>query len=933
MLRRICVPSFLVDADACITAASYGCTSITIWVYFYTWESGSRVSYVTSQLAEIDRVCILANAHGLKVQLCVEGDIAYDGGHFTPATLQDYHTAYDAIFAALEVDTRIEGYVSENMADVAWEFLRSATNKQITMWAFWQNETFAHLKTEILPYIDEVVWELWTTLFAEDCVNTAIGWLHANAPHMPFGLHHFTCQQGYADQYQTQLCAWYPHNPPCAVGESDYSLPDLIDTATYWIDAIKAKYADVVGRPIDIEMPCGARSDEGGSTLAETLTINEGLGISECVGTDVTRWVTEPERLTLTPVETNSAVVHVTSEETVTLVITEAMVKSITSSEIVILATTETSRASPLSPETVALKNVETRTAIASVGSAEIVTLFITELSKAKIGGVVTLGSAETIYLDITETQGHAVPAASSETILLKTTELSDPNFFYAPPSWVKAHPVDYTLEVRRLNTETGGWDFLGVLDQRIAPSIQREVGLADVLTFNLLLSDPKTTLFMGPLKGLEVWYYGRDALLKQVFKVQKVEVYRDYGGSGGGSGGSTLGSGSGDGMLIVADGPESYLSEKFITYDYRAVQKRPYEILKNILEGIWDTGIGLPENTFADVDSSLNGKLIDMTISWESSKAAIDSLIQQIGGVLEITIAPDGIRRTIRIVPLPGEVIPTASAGGGAFNVSRRFGTPEPSQDTLPVLAYNAFPPRGNAIISNNSSAQIDAHAHMNNFMTLKSGATAWDFIEGGDDRIQAAYAMEIANLSSYTIESCIYIGTQTTTGSGYDGARIFSKEQVYGAFELIYDATYQRLMYVRGTDDKNVDAWVTADNTVPENDWYYIQLTRDGTTGPDDELPPNIIVDNVVLNLTQFSVATGMWDNDFLNDLYIGNDSTLAHPFIGKLSLFRIYNYAILDSLSSFLHDGWRRDPTTAQITLDSFPTPGRMITQGAM
>jgi hypothetical protein len=646
------------------------------------------------------------------------------------------------------------------------------------------------------------------------------------------------------------------------------------------------------------------------------------------------RWVTEPERLPLVLDEADSLLVAVASAETVTLVITEAMAKDATSSETVTLVTTETSRASPLSPETVTLKNVETRTAIASVGSDELVILKITETSQSRLPThVITLASDETIYLDTTETSGLAVPTSNSETILLKTTELSDPNFFYTPPSWVKAHPVDYTLEVRRLNTDTGGWDFLGVLDQRIAPSIQREVGLADVLTFNMLLSDPKTTLFTGTLKGLEVWYYGRDALLKQVFKVQKVEIYRDYGGSGGGSGGSTLGSGSGDGMLIVADGPESYLSEKYISYDYRAVQKRPYEIFGTLLAGIWEFGIGTRYNIMAGVDSSLDGKLIDFVASWESSKSAIDSLIQQIGGMLEVTIAPDGIKRRILIVPLPGEVIPVASAGGGAFNVSRRFGESEPSQDTLPVLAYNAFPPRGNAIISNNSSAQIDAHAYSNNFMTLKSGATAWDFIEGGDDRLEAAYAMEIANLSSYTIESCVYIGTQTTTGSGYDGARIFSKEQDYGAFELIYDATYQRLMYVRGTDDENLDAWVTDDNSVPENDWYYIQLIRDGTTGPDDELPPNIIVDDVVLNLTQFSVATGWWSNDFVNDLYIGNDSTLTHPFIGKLSLFRIYNYAILDSLSSFLHDGWRRDPTTAQISFDLFPMPGRMITQGIM
>jgi len=101
-----------------------------------------------------------------------------------------------------------------------------------------------------------------------------------------------------------------------------------------------------------------------------------------CVGSDVTRWVTEPERLALSLDESTSLVVDVTSAENITLVITEALVRNATSSssDTVTLATTETSRASPLSPETVTLKNVETLAAIAYVGSDEVVILKIVEL-------------------------------------------------------------------------------------------------------------------------------------------------------------------------------------------------------------------------------------------------------------------------------------------------------------------------------------------------------------------------------------------------------------------------------------------------------------------------------------------------------------------------------------------------------------------------
>lgn len=231
----------------------------------------------------------------------------------------------------------------------------------------------------------------------------------------------------------------------------------------------------------------------------------------------------------------------------------------------------------------------------------------------------------------------------------------------------------DYTFEVRRRNGSR--FDYLGSLDKRVQPSISREMGLADTLSFNLPLSDPNAQLFppWGSLKGLEVWWYGRDRNLKQVFVPQVVEPYRDYGGTSSGSGSGALGSGSGDFVLISCDGPESYLT-RYYTSNYKVSQRLPVDILNDItIEARADGIFGA-----CSVDPSLNIP-IDIDLSWENVQTAVGNIIAQTGGYIQIQCDPKAPSwRVLYIFPIPGQLPQPKDAGAtsAVLPQARRGGT-----------------------------------------------------------------------------------------------------------------------------------------------------------------------------------------------------------------------------------------------------------------
>ena len=209
----------------------------------------------------------------------------------------------------------------------------------------------------------------------------------------------------------------------------------------------------------------------------------------------------------------------------------------------------------------------------------------------------------------------------------------------------------DYAFEVRQRVGST--YNLLGVLSERIMPSLKKEIGMADVLTFNLRITDPNYAIFTDNFANLEVWYYGRDYALKQVFVPQYVEPYRDYGGTGTGSGSGALGSGSGDMVLITCDGPETYLS-RYYTENYKISQRAPSDILNDItLEARQDYVLHS-----CIVDPSLDAKLLDLDLSWENLQTAVNNIIAQTGGYMQLKVeAANPARRDLYLLPIPGQL------------------------------------------------------------------------------------------------------------------------------------------------------------------------------------------------------------------------------------------------------------------------------------
>ena len=172
-------------------------------------------------------------------------------------------------------------------------------------------------------------------------------------------------------------------------------------------------------------------------------------------------------------------------------------------------------------------------------------------------------------------------------------------------------------------------------------------------------------------------------------------------------------------------------------------------------------------------------------------------------------------------------------------------------------------------------------------------------------------------------TLSMCVYIDANQTA---VNNPRLFSKQQENGAFELIYDTFNQAFILRRYTTNNDYDEWISAQNSVPIGDWYYIQLLWGSGVSPTTETPPVIIVDNEQLTLVNTLTGTGYWSPDYANNLYIGNSYLLdgSGDFVGIMSFFSLYDIVISDPADDFNTNAWRRDPADvdAQLVYNFFP-----------
>ena len=223
----------------------------------------------------------------------------------------------------------------------------------------------------------------------------------------------------------------------------------------------------------------------------------------------------------------------------------------------------------------------------------------------------------------------------------------------------------DFTFEVRKkmgppMPANGTLYAFKGTIDQHIAPSLTQELGSADQLTFSMLMSDPKIALFSDENQnGLEIWFYGRDKVLKQIFVVSIIELIRDYGATSMSSGSGSLGSGSGDSVLITCTGIENYLS-RYVIGNYKVTQRMTSDILWDIVYEPWQDWVVSAVN----VDPALN-MLLDIDLSWENVQTAVNNIIAQTGGYMQLqvdTAAPDW--RVLNLIPLPGSTSQPTDVG-----------------------------------------------------------------------------------------------------------------------------------------------------------------------------------------------------------------------------------------------------------------------------
>ena len=115
----------------------------------------------------------------------------------------------------------------------------------------------------------------------------------------------------------------------------------------------------------------------------------------------------------------------------------------------------------------------------------------------------------------------------------------------------------DYSFEIRQKAGKT--YNFCYRLDERMQPYLSRQLGAADNLTLNLPLNSEPAQFIINTKSDLELWHWGRDKKLKQVYVIVQKERYKDFGSTSMTGGSGRLGSGSGVNLLISADGPEHY--------------------------------------------------------------------------------------------------------------------------------------------------------------------------------------------------------------------------------------------------------------------------------------------------------------------------------------------------------------------------------------
>jgi hypothetical protein len=452
-------------------------------------------------------------------------------------------------------------------------------------------------------------------------------------------------------------------------------------------------------------------------------------------------------------------------------------------------------------------------------------------------------------------------------------------------------------------------FNYIGVLDGRIAPQVQQELGNADLLTFNLNIDSPLVPALSGNPKGYEIWWYGRDNQFKQAFVLQKVEAYGDFGGVQG-SGGSTLGAGSGYNLLVTADGPEEYLNRYNIAFEYKSSQRMTLQVLQDISTEILNDGF----ITGIYVDPTLNMPL-DVDLSWETIKTGIDKIIQQTGGYCRVYIPPSDPSKRI-------------------LTLASTFAAIQNSYDPVNVtnaaqVIYDYFPSQGLLIPNDGGVAGADGDGVASSpgyYELTNNGAPAWQF-QDTTDYIVIPDVPELENLYNFTFQAIFRIDAAGATNYSY----IYSK----GGFVIAWVDSSARILVQRtttGTGSGTMDQYImSTTGTVNIGQWNYIQIAWDGSLGPGIGVPV-MYLNGTKLTITHSKTGTGAWASDLGEDIYIGNDVTLANNSAMTLSFLSLHSTALGDVAlkAEYAANKWREgvNSESSEVEYSTWPTTGTTI-----
>jgi len=228
--------------------------------------------------------------------------------------------------------------------------------------------------------------------------------------------------------------------------------------------------------------------------------------------------------------------------------------------------------------------------------------------------------------------------------------------------------------------------------------------------------------------------------------------------------------------------------------------------------------------------------------------------------------------------------------------------------------------------LVPNFGAAGVDYHAFgvQNDFITLPSGATAWQLNPDVIDYISIPRGVNVDNVTAVTFEWLFRLNG----AGGNNAGRLWSKGQTHnGSFDIYIDDINGCVVIQRGTINNELDVWQTDNGTINIGVYYSLQITwacgiQAGGSAP------TVTINNVSKQVNHTNVANPLlWADDSYNAAFIGNTITGQYGLNATMVVFRYFlSIKTPHQLTTeYLADAWRTsDPRNGAVTVNNAPQP---------